>query len=63
MHDPDYDEIRSFQLFDERRVVTVLQSQGMELVGAGDESSLGGLMYFINNNDLRHCALWARKVV
>lgn len=62
VHDPDYDEIRSFQLFDERRVVTVLQAQGMELVPAGDDGSLGDLMYFINNNDLRHCALWARKV-
>ncbi len=63
VHDPDYDEVRSFQLFDERKVVTVLQSLGMQLVPAQDEGSLGGLMYFINNNDLRHCALWARKVV
>ncbi len=63
VHDPDYDECRSFQLFNERKIVTVLQSLDMQLVPAEDEDSLGGLMYFTNNNDLRHCALWARKVV
>ena len=62
IHDPDYDESRSFQLFDERRVASVLRSQGMALVAAKDQESLGGLMYFTNNNDLEHCAIWARKV-
>ena len=63
VHDPDYDEFRSFQLFDERKVVAVLQSHGMALVPAEDEGALGGLMHYTNNNDLRHCAIWARKVV
>ena len=61
IHDPDYDEDRTFRLFDERRVVRVLRSQGMNLVQASDRKSLGGLMYFINNNGLKHCAFWTRK--
>lgn len=59
--DPDYDEVRSFRLFDERRVVKVLRTHGMDLVHASDRKSLGGLMYFTNNNGLKHCAFWTRK--
>ena len=62
LYDPDYDDYRSFQLFDEHRVVAGLQSHGMELIPAKDQKSLGGLMYYINNNAIRHCAIWARKV-
>ena len=61
VHDPDYGEERSFRLFDERRVLSTLQDCGMELVQAPDPSSLGGLMYFTNNNGLRHCAIWTRR--
>ena len=61
--DPDYDDVRTFRLFDERRVVRALRSQGMELVSATDQKSLGGLMYYVNNNGLKHCAFWTRKVV
>ncbi len=61
VHDPDYGEVRSFRLFDERRVLSTLQARGMELVDAPDPSSLGGLMYFTNNNGLRHCAIWTRR--
>ena len=62
IYDPDYEEVRSFQLFDERRVLREIRSEGMELVSARGRMSLGGLMYFINNNGLKHCAFWARKV-
>ena len=61
--DPDYDDVRTFRLFDEGRVVRALRSQGMELVSATDQKSLGGLMYYVNNNGLKHCAFWTRKVV
>ena len=60
--DPDYDDVRTFRLFDERRVVRALRSQGMELVSATDGKSLGGLMYYVNNNGLKHCAFWTRKI-
>ena len=62
LHDPDYDVVRSFQLFDEHKVVVALQGQGMALVPARSEHSLGGLMYYTNNNGLEHCAIWARKI-
>ena len=61
IHDPDYDDERSFRLFDERRIVTALRTYGMELVPAADRRSLGGLMYYVNNNGLKHCAFWTRK--
>ena len=62
IHDPDYNDVRSFRLFDERRVVGALRAYGMELVPAADRKSLGGLMYYVNNNGLKHCAFWTRKV-
>ncbi len=62
IHDPDYDEVRSFQLFDERRIVGALRGHDMELVPATNRGSLGGLMYFVNNNGLKHCAFWMRKM-
>lgn len=63
IHDPDYNADRSFRLFDERRVIGALRAHGMELVPATDRKSLGGLMYYVNNNGLKHCAFWTRKVV
>lgn len=63
LHDPDYDVVRSFQLFEVSKIVSALQDQGMALVQAEDADSLGGLMYYTNNNDLEHCAIWARKIV
>lgn len=59
--DPDYDAVRSFQLFQVPMVVSALQAHGMALVPAESENSLGGLMYYTNNNGLEHCAIWARK--
>ena len=60
--DSDYDEVRHFQLFDEVWIVKVLLHNGMELVEAKSTDSLGGLMYFTNQVNLKHCALWARKI-
>ena len=62
LHDPDYDAVRSFQLFKVPMVVSALQAQDMALVLADSEHALGGLMYYTNNNDLEHCAIWARKL-
>ncbi len=61
LDDPDYDVERSFQLFHAPMVVSALQAQGMVMVPAESEHSLGGLMYYTNNNGLEHCAIWARK--
>ena len=63
IHDPDYNDVRSFRLYDERRVVGALKAHGMELVPPRGQESLGGLMYYVNNNGLKHCAFWTRKVV
>ncbi len=61
IHDPDYDDVRSFRLYDEQRVLESLRDNGMELVAPNGRNSLGGLMYYVNNNSLRHCAFWMRK--
>jgi SAM-dependent methyltransferase len=62
LRDPDYDVVRSFQLHEVPGVVDALKAQGMALVLAENQHSLGGLMYYTNNNDLEHCAIWARKL-
>ena len=52
---------RSFQLYDERRLLRVLEDCGCALVEAGGSEDLGGLLYFSDPKPMRYCAFWVRK--
>lgn len=52
---------RSFQLYEEHRLLGVLEDCGCSLVEAGDDEDLGGLMYFDDPKPMRHCVFWVRK--
>ena len=52
---------RSFQLYDERRLLGMLNESGCSLVEADDSGKLGGLLYFNDPKPMRHCAFWVRK--
>ncbi len=52
---------RSFQLYDEHRLLEVLQDCGCSLVGAGESGELGGMLYFSDPKPMRYCAFWVRK--
>lgn len=51
---------RLFQLYDERRLLSILEECGCNLVEE-DDSELGGLMYFNDHKPMRHCVFWVRK--
>ena len=52
---------RSFQLFDEHRLLEILEGCGCSLVEAGGSGELGGLLYFSDPKPMRYCAFWVRK--
>lgn len=61
IYDKDYGAERSFQLYDEQRVLQVLGQHGMELVESESSDELGGVMYFTDPKGARHCVFYARK--
>ena len=61
IYDKDYGTERSFQLYDEQRVLQVLGQHGMELVESESPDELGGVMYFTDPKGARHCVFYARK--
>ena len=61
IYDKDYGTERSFQLYDEQRVLQVLGQHGMELVESESPDELGGVMYFTDPKRARHCVFYARK--
>ena len=52
---------RSFQLYDEHRLLRVLEECGCSLVEAGEDRKLGGMLYFNDPKPMRYCAFWVRK--
>ena len=52
---------RSFQLYDEHRLLRILEECGCSLVESGEKGDLGGLLYFNDPKPMRHCAFWVRK--
>ena len=52
---------RSFQLYDEHRLLGILEECGCTLVEAGGRRELGGLMYFTDLKPMRHCTFWVTK--
>lgn len=60
IYDKDYDIERCFQLFEEKRILVMLQEHGMTLIEAEGEK-LGGVMWFIDPKYSRHSAMFLRK--
>ena len=52
---------RSFQLYDEHRLLEILEGCGCSLVETGNSGELGGLLYFSDPKPMRYCAFWVRK--
>ena len=52
---------RSFQLYDELRLLKILEDCGCSLVEAAGSDDLGGMLYFNDPKPMRYCAFWARK--
>ncbi len=61
LFDPDYGEERSFLLHDEHEILNRLVSLGMELIKPDDAAALGGVMYFTDPKQARHCVFHMRK--
>jgi hypothetical protein len=52
---------RSFQLYDEHRLLEILEGCGCSPVEAGEREDLGGMVYFSDPKPMRYCVLWVRK--
>lgn len=59
--DEDYGVFRAFQLFQEFKILEILNKQGMELIESGNGDGLGGMMYFTNPKADRYCVFYTRK--
>ncbi len=62
VYDRDYLAERSFQLYDEHRVLAILKRHNMKLVEEGSEEKPGGIMYFTGPRPVDHCVFYVRKV-
>jgi len=60
--DKDYGTERTFQLYDERRLLKSLEKLGMALIESESEDQLGGLMFFTDPKHARHCVFYMRKL-
>ena len=52
---------RSFQLYDEHRLLSILEDCGCSLVKPEGNEDLGGMLYFSDPKPMRYCAFWVRK--
>lgn len=59
--DKDYGVERTFQLYDEHKVLSLLEQHGMMLVEKKSPDELGGIMYFTDPKQAEHCVFFARK--
>lgn len=62
VYDRDYGAERSFQLYDEHRVLSILKRHNMGLVEESSEKKPGGIIYFTDPKPVDHCVFYARKV-
>jgi len=60
--DKDYGTERTFQLYDERRLLRGLEKLGMALIESESEDQLGGFMFFTDPKHARHCVFYVRKL-
>ena len=61
VYDRDYDAERTFQLYQPDAVISLLDSQGLEVISP-DGEKLGGVIHFSDPKPLDHCVFYARKV-
>ena len=61
LFDRDYGAERTFQLYDERQLLSILQRHDLKLLEMESEGRLGGTMYFTDPKQARHCVFFARK--
>ena len=52
---------RSFQLYDEHRLLKILEDCGCALVEAVESEDLGGMLYFSDPKPMGYCAFWVKK--
>ena len=52
---------RSFQLYDEHRLLSILEGCECSLVKSEGSKDLGGVLYFSDPKPMRYCAFWVRK--
>ena len=52
---------RSFQLYNEYRLLQILEDCGCTLVEAAGSEDLGGMLYFSDPKPMRYCAFWVKK--
>ncbi len=52
---------REFQLYDERRLLEVLEQCGCSLVEDSGNGELGGFLYFSDPKPMRYCLFWVKK--
>ncbi len=52
---------RTFGLYDEKRLLQVLEGCGCKLIKADSRGRMGGFLYFKDPKPMRHCAFWVRK--
>lgn len=60
LFDKDYDTQRTFRLYNENEVLSVLQKHGMELIPIS-EDKLGGIMTFVDPKNSSHCVMFLQK--
>ena len=60
--DPDYGGIsRTFQLYDEHDLISLLAGYGCTLVEPENQDSLGGIMYLVDSKPMEHCVFHVVK--
>ena len=52
---------RSFQLYDEYKLLRILEDCGCTLVEPVGDEKLGGMLYFSDPKPMRYCAFWVKK--
>ena len=61
VYDRDYDTERTFQLYRPEEIISLLGSQGLEVIPP-DGDKLGGVIHFTDPKPLEHCVFYARKL-
>ena len=61
LFDKDYGTERTFQLYNEHRLLKILSQLGMRLIESESAERLGGLMFFTDPKQARHCVFYTRK--
>ena len=52
---------RSFQLYDEYKLLRILEDCGCTLVEPVGDEKLGGMLYFSDPKPMRYCVFWVKK--